>query len=127
MGKPVIMGRKTYESIGKPLLGRLNIVITSQKMNIDGVTVVKSIDKAIYEAYNSGADECFIIGGGTIYNQTIDLADKIYLTRVESKFDGDTYFPEIEELKWTLSEKTESVRVPEEPGLTYHFEEYTKI
>ncbi len=98
MGKPVIMGRKTFESIGRPLPGRKNIVISrNSDFKAQGCTVVCSIDKAISEA--SGVEEVMIIGGGFLYSQMLDQADKLYLTFIELEVDGDTQFPAFEHLK----------------------------
>ncbi len=93
-GMPVIMGRKTYESMGRPLKGRTNIVITRQS-GWDpgvGVEVVGSIEEAIAAAGATDAQEAFVVGGGEIYSQTLPLADTIYLTRVHTSIDGDTWF-----------------------------------
>lgn len=94
MGHPVIMGRKTYETIGRPLPGRLNIVITrSPKYSAEGCTVVQSIEAAVTTARHAeGSSEVFIIGGNEIYKATEPQADKLYLTRVHAKPEGDTYF-----------------------------------
>jgi dihydrofolate reductase len=96
-GKTVVMGRKTYDSIGKPLPNRRNIVISRQTdLNIPGVEVVKSLQDAI-----SLDSEIFILGGGEIYKQALELGivDKIYVTLIHSNVDGDTYFPEISDWK----------------------------
>lgn len=90
----VIMGRKTYESIGKPLPNRLNIVISSnKKLLIDGCIVVDSIKKALRKA--SSNSNIFIIGGGNLYSQTMDIVDRVILTQIDEEFEGDTSFPEI--------------------------------
>ena len=103
-GMPIIMGRKTFESIGKPLPGRMNIVITSNTdWKVDGVQVAANIDDAIKLAETANAKEIFITGGGEIYKQTIVIADKIYITKVNTIIDGDVYFPEIDETVWELS------------------------
>ena len=103
-GMPIIMGRKTFESIGKPLPGRMNIVITSNTdWKVDGVQVAPNIDDAIKLAETANAKEIFITGGGEIYKQTIGIADKIYITKVNTIIDGDVYFPEIDETVWELS------------------------
>ena len=101
---PVVMGRKTFESIGsKPLNGRLNIIITNQKDYIaNGTVVVNSIDDAIFVAQQHSYKELFIIGGGEIYKQAINNANKIYLTRVDTIIDGDTFF-EMDKKNWLLS------------------------
>ena len=86
-GKSVIMGRKTYDSIGKPLPNRRNIVITRQNIHIPGVEIFNSMENIITE------DETFVIGGGEIYKESIIFADKIYLTKIHTELDGDSYFP----------------------------------
>lgn len=104
-GKPVIMGRKTFESIGKPLPGRRNIVVTrSTEWVHDGVIragdVSEAIDLATKHAKTDGADEICVIGGAEIYRQTLARADRIYLTRVDVEATGDTYFPEYDARAW---------------------------
>jgi dihydrofolate reductase len=102
-GMPVIMGRKTYESFGKPLRGRRNIVITRNKdWKAEGVDVVNSIEGAMELAKESAVKEIFIIGGGEIFKTILPKADRIYLTRIHHSFEGDAYFPEIKENKWQL-------------------------
>ena len=93
-GHTVIMGRKTFESIGKPLPNRTNIVISrNAEFKPNGVMVVSSLNEAI--AKISSDEESFIIGGGSIYREAMGLADKLYLTKVYHSYDGDTHFPEI--------------------------------
>ena len=96
-GNTIVMGRKTYESIGKPLPNRRNIIITRDtNYLVDNCEIVNSLEEALMLCNN----DCFIIGGGEIYKQSIDIADKIYLTLVQEDFEGDTYFPEIGK-EWT--------------------------
>lgn len=96
-GMPVIMGRKTFDSVGKPLVGRHNIVITRQSgWEQGGVTVVRSFEEAIEEVGRTDALEAYIIGGGQVYQQTIEKANRIYLTRVHTVLEGDTFFPPID-------------------------------
>ncbi len=118
MGHPIIMGRKTYESIGKPLPGRINIVITrDENYSPEGVDVVHSVDKAVDLAKTKeGSDEIFIIGGGQIYSQSMDLADKIYLTVVEQEVQGDIFFPDYSNFKKVAFEQG-----GESEGLKYKF------
>lgn len=93
MGKPVVMGRKTYQSIGRPLPGRTNIVISrDSSLSIEGVTVVASIEQALAAAGN--VEEVMIIGGGSIYQHCLVQADKLYLTFIDAKVEGDTQFPD---------------------------------
>lgn len=102
-GMPVVMGRKTFEAVNKPLPGRINIVITKQPgWTADNVTVVKDIDEALQKAGETNCNEIFIIGGGEIYKQTMDISDRIYMTRVHAELEGDTYFPVIDSSKWEL-------------------------
>lgn len=97
LDKPIIMGRKTYESIGRPLPKRHNIIVSrNADYKVDGCDVVGSLDEAFIMAGN--VDELFIIGGGFLYEQTIDQADKLYLTFIDLAVDGDTLFPEYEHL-----------------------------
>jgi len=99
MGKPIVMGRKTWESIGRPLPGRQNIVISRQAGFVaDGCDVVASIDEAIATA--GDADEIMVIGGSQVYELALPLAQRIYLTRVHADVEGDAFFPEPGESKW---------------------------
>jgi dihydrofolate reductase len=105
MGKPVIMGRKTFESIGKPLTGRVNIVVTrSAGFAVDGVKAAPSLDVALRlaaeEAAGLGATEAVVIGGGEIYAVAIGRADRLYITHVEASPDGDVRFPPIDPMVW---------------------------
>lgn len=93
MGKPVVMGRKTYESIGRPLPGRMNIVLSRDAaLEINGVTCVTSIDEAIQAV--GEIEELMIIGGGAIYQACLPMANKLYLTHINANLDGDTQFPQ---------------------------------
>jgi dihydrofolate reductase len=94
MGHAVVMGRKTWESIGRPLPGRQMIVVTRQgDYQPEGVKVAGSVDDALAIARTAGDNECFIIGGAEVYRQTLPKADRIYLTIVLAEIEGDTYFP----------------------------------
>ena len=97
-GQAIIMGRSTYESIGRPLPNRQNIVLTSSDMNIDDVIVVRDISGA-FLAVDSDK-EAFVFGGARVYESTIDLVDRIYATEVMGDFVGDAFFPEIDMKKW---------------------------
>jgi dihydrofolate reductase len=106
LGKPVIMGRKTFESIGKPLPGRDNIVISRQAdYSTQGIKVVASLEDAIAlgQSINliNGADEIMVIGGAQIYQQALAIADRVYLTRVHRKVEGDAYFPALNAQDWS--------------------------
>jgi len=106
MGKPILMGRKTFESIGRPLPGRENVVVTrDEAFSADGVTVVNSIEAAL-EATKQ-YDEVMVIGGANLYQQMLPLADKLYVTWVRHTFEGDVFFPEINTDDWVLTHQTE--------------------
>jgi dihydrofolate reductase len=99
MGKPIVMGRKTYESIGRPLPGRQNIVVTrNPDLVAEGCDVVSSVDAAIEAA--GDAEEIMIIGGSHIYEAFLPRADRIYLTRVQAEVEGDAFFPELMPSEW---------------------------
>jgi dihydrofolate reductase len=122
-GHTVIMGRKTYESVGKPLPNRRNIIITRQNITIEGCEVVNSIEAAL--ALCADEAEVFIVGGAEIYKQSMHLTDRIYLTIVHKDFDGDSYFPEINPNNWR-----ETAREDHEPdaknALPYSFITFKK-
>jgi dihydrofolate reductase len=100
---PVLMGRKTFESIGKVLPGRLNIVITNNRhWSASGVSVVHSLDDAIAAGTEAGVKELFVIGGATIFQSALPQAGRVYLTRIHSAFSGDTFFTLPGEGQWTL-------------------------
>ncbi len=105
IGKPVVMGRKTYESIGRPLPGRQNIVITrDESLRIEGVTTVTSIEQALEVA--GAVEEVMIIGGGAVYAACLPMADKLYVTHIEATIEGDTQFPQwSDEFKETYCEE----------------------
>jgi dihydrofolate reductase len=102
-GMPVIMGRKTFESLGKPLAGRTNIIITRKhNWQPEGVFVANEIREAMAIAAKTDAKEAFIIGGGEIYKQTMPITQRLYLTRVHTTIEGDTFFPEFNKAEWEL-------------------------
>jgi len=110
MGKPIIMGRKTWESIGRPLPGRCNIVISrNQDFKADGIAAVSSLQQAISLAgqisLRDGVDEVCVIGGAEIYHQALPLADRLYLTQVHADVEGDTFFPEFDLSQWQEVER----------------------
>ena len=99
-GHPIIMGRKTYESIGRPLPNRTNIVITrNPDFKPDGVVVVPSIDEALKAAIENDGEEIFVIGGGKIYKEALPFVDRLYLTIVHDEPKADTFFPDYSEFK----------------------------
>lgn len=112
MGKPVIMGRKTFESIGKPLPGRTNIVVSRTGFAAAGVQTVPTLEAALDRARTVAAtgeavDEIMIIGGGQIYAQALPLLDRIYMTVVEMTVEGDTFFPSLPPGDWHETPDTE--------------------
>ena len=107
-GSVVIMGRKTFESVNKALPGRINIVITKQEnWNAENVIKASSIKDAIDKADETNCKELFIIGGGEIYKECFSITDRIYLTRVHAKLEGDTFFPILNEAEWALISNTD--------------------
>lgn len=125
MGCPIIMGRKTRESLGpRPLPGRLNIAISRDtEFQAEGTSVVQSLDEAIALAQEEAVDKVFIIGGGQIYQLALPQADYLYATEIQADMEGDTYFPELEPQQWQ-----EISREPQEPqnGLAFDFVVYQR-
>lgn len=102
-GFPVLMGRKTFESLGKPLAGRKNIVLTRQlDWKAEGVLAVRNLDDALFLADEMDVKELMVIGGGEIYDLAFNKARRIHLTRVNTELDGDTFFPAIDPKTWRL-------------------------
>ena len=123
-GHPVIMGRKTYDSLGRPLPKRTNVVISRTTKHIEGCTVVGSLEEAI--ALFPKEEEVFIIGGAQIYALAMEVADRLYLTRVEHDYQGDTSFPEWDESKWKLISRTSYER-GEKYEYPFAFECYDRV
>lgn len=114
MGKPILMGRKTFESIGRPLPGRTNIVISrNPAYQAEGIKVVASLEEALALAEDialiDGCDELMVIGGAQIYAEAMDRADRIYLTRVHCHPEGDAYLPAIDTAHWRECHREECV------------------
>ena len=137
MGCPVIMGRKTFESIGRPLPKRLNIVISRGFEAPEGVVVVPSLEEAYKAAAGSeassvtadavGNPRCFIIGGGQIYSQSIADADSLTVTHVHTVIeDADTFFPAIDPAVWQVAERSEMLH-DDESGFDFEFVTYTRV
>lgn len=125
-GMPVIMGRKTFESINKPLPGRINIVITRQNdWNVENVIIANNLDDALKKAAATNCKEVFIAGGGEIFNQSIDIADKIYLTKVATSIEGDVFFSEIDKNKWAQA-SSETFEADENHAYAYSFQIWEK-
>ncbi len=124
MGRPVIMGRKTHESIGRALPGRQNIVITSQiGYRAEGCEKASSLERAIEIAQG---EEVFVIGGAEIYRQALPLANRIYLTVVDDEFPADAYFPEIDEKIWRETENIPGAKDEKNP-YNYSFLTFERI
>jgi dihydrofolate reductase len=123
MGKPIVMGRKTYESIGKPLPGRENIVVTrDESYKAEGTTIVHSVD----EVLQLNAEEICVIGGSEIFKQFLPVADRLYITEIHHTFDADTYFPELSADEWKEVSRTEGI-VDEKNKYPHEFIVYEKI
>ncbi len=104
MGKPIVMGRKTWESIGRPLPGRTNIVVTRDVgYRAEGCVVVHSVDQALEVA--AGSDEVMVIGGANLYQQLLGRADRLYLTQVRADVEGDAWFPGFDRAQWREVER----------------------
>lgn len=103
-GHPIIMGRKTFDSIGKPLPNRINIVVSRTMNEREGVTVARTVEEAIDKARDAagelGVDEIFVIGGADLYEKTLPLADRLYLTEVDAIVEGDVRFPRFDPAEW---------------------------
>ena len=117
MGKPMIMGRKTFDSIGRPLPGRKNIVITrNENFHVEGVEVAASLEEALKLA--GDVEEVMIIGGEQIFKIALPITDRLYITHIEHDFNGDTFFP-IYGDEWKLISKSEPVETPDGYSYTY--------
>jgi dihydrofolate reductase len=127
MGHHLIMGRKTFESVGKPLPGRINVVVTRNvDFTPDGVAVSRSVEEAISKAEAAGDDEVFIAGGAEIYAQTIHRADRMYITRLHGEPEGDTFFPEFDDVnEWKLVD-AEHFEADERNAFPYSFLTYER-
>lgn len=127
--KIIIMGRKTFESIGRPLPNRINYVVSTTIKNIDGVKIFSSTKEAIDEAYKECAciqkDEIVIIGGGYLFRETLININKLILTRVDCEIDGDIYYPEIDLSSWKLI-KTQSFTKDTNNDYDFKIEEYIR-
>lgn len=125
MGKPIIMGRKTFESIGRPLPGRENIVVTTnQDYKQDGVTVLHSVEDVLANRADDDG-ELMIIGGATLYKQALPNVDKMYITYIDESFEGDTFFPEIDEAEWELISEEKGIKDDHNP-YDYYFRTYIR-
>ena len=124
LGKPVVMGRKTYESIGRPLPGRQNIVISRDPgYSAEGVDVVSSVDLALEKA--GDVEEVMVIGGGAIYAHCLPAAQRLYITHIQAKIEGDTHFPEYDLNEWRKV-RSESRAADEKNAYNLEFVVYEK-
>jgi dihydrofolate reductase len=125
LGKPIIMGRKTWDSLGRPLPGRLNLVVTRQAdLKIDGAEVFTSLESAVTRAEEwageQGVDEVMLIGGAQLYAQGLEHASRLYLTRVALSPRGDAWFPAFDQTQWKLVSDVENPALDGKPA--YNFE-----
>ncbi len=127
LGHPIIMGRKTFDSIGKALPGRTSIVITrNPDFFAENVFVAHNLADAVKKAKETGADEAFVIGGGNIYDQALALSDKLYLTKVHANIEGDTFFELQDPEKWQEIERI-SHESDERHQFSFEFIDLTRI
>ncbi|MBA3829642.1 MAG: dihydrofolate reductase [Taibaiella sp.] len=129
LGKPVIMGRKTYESLGKPLPGRVNIVLTRNNnyQLPDGVVRCNELEASLTKLEEENTEETFIIGGGKIFEEAIGLADRLFITRVATTVPGaDAFFPHIDHTQWKLHHE-EPHTADEKHRYAYTFQVYERI
>ncbi len=127
MGHTVVMGRRTWESLGcRPLPGRRNVVVSSSLQPSEGMEVVKSIEQIAALSDAAPQEELFIIGGGSLYRSMMDLSERLYITHVDTLAEGaDTWFPEIDSGKWVLQTISERV-TDEKSGLSVRFAVYVR-
>jgi|688.fasta_scaffold577578_2 dihydrofolate reductase len=125
-GSAVLMGRKTFDSIGRPLPNRLNLVVSKSVQNIDGCVVFESIDAAIQFAQAQNQANLFIIGGDSIYKQALHLCHKLYLTRIQQGFEADSFFGPIQPEEWQLV-SSDAQLADEKNAYAHSFEVYERI
>lgn len=125
MGHHMIMGRKTFDSIGKPLPGRTTVVVTrNTRLQIDGCIIAHSLQQAI--AACAGDNEIFIVGGAELYAQALPLANKLYVTEIRQDIQGDAHFPEFDKKQWREAARERHSQDQPQP-LEYHFATYEKL
>lgn len=126
MGHPIAMGRKTFESIGRPLPGRENIIITrNQSFQKEDCTVFYSLDEFIQYAHQYDG-EIFVIGGAKIFKEILPIADRLYITNIKHAFHGDTYFPTFSSDDWKLIRKEQGINDEKNP-YNYEYQVYERI
>ena len=119
MGKPVIMGRKTWQSMGKPLPGRDNIVISTTMKATEGIEIVRNLDAALSSCEAAGAEEAVIIGGAGLYAQGLEIAQRLYLTEIHASFEGDTFFPILSSAWVEVSRNAAQDRRKDDPDYSF--------
>lgn len=124
MGKPILMGRKTFESLGRPLPGRANIVISARGFKFNGCRVYETIDCALKELAEE--EEVMLIGGASLYEQMLEQVSQLYITKVKGVFEADTFFPKVNWEDWDLVEEEVFVKTADRP-LEFAFQRYQKI
>ena len=107
LGKPIIMGRKTFDEIGRPLPKRRNIVLSRRGLDVDGVEVARDLESALALARDDAPEEAFIIGGAQIYSLAFPMLDRLYMTLIDTELEGDTWFPEFDIADWREVQRTE--------------------
>lgn len=125
MNKSIVMGRKTFESIGKPLPGRDNYVITRRDLDIDNVTILHSIESFLDLVNEEDQKEWFVIGGAEVYRQLLPYADRLYITEIHKEFAGDTYFPTFRSEEWEERSREKNKKDEKNP-YDYDFVTYEK-
>lgn len=125
-GSAVLMGRKTFDSIGRPLPNRLNLVVSKSVQQIEGCEVFESIEAAITFAQAQNQANFFIIGGDSIYKQALPLCNKLYLTRIHHSFDADAFFGPVPQQEWKLIASEEQA-ADEKNAYTHSFDVYERI
>ncbi|KGP71117.1 dihydrofolate reductase [Pontibacillus yanchengensis] len=126
MGKTIIMGRKTFESMNGPLPGRTNVVVTRNKdYEKEGCTVIHGIDEIYKWNEEQPEKEWLVIGGSHLFEQVINEADRMYITWIDEEFDGDTYFPEFDEKNWILTQNEKGKKDEKNP-YDYYFRQYDR-
>ncbi|MDR4888608.1 dihydrofolate reductase [Fredinandcohnia sp. QZ13] len=126
MGHPIIMGRKTYDSIGRPLPGRENIIVTRDtSYKAEGCKVIHSIDE-IVKMSEETEQELFVIGGAEIFKEILPYSDRLYITEIDEEFEGDTYFPAFDKAEWQVISKEKGIKDEKNP-YEYTFLVYEKI
>lgn len=125
MGKAIVMGRKTHESIGRPLPGRENIILTKNRdYQAEGCTIIHSVDD-VFDLEKTENGEVCVIGGAEIFKEVLACSDRLYITEIDHEFDGDTFFPPIKESDWTLVSKEQGPKDEKNP-YDYYFAIYER-